>query len=32
MAHEIDMKKMGIWANAIDTPNSNNSWGISVWG
>ena len=30
--HEIDMKKMGIWADATDTPNSNNSWGISVWG
>ena len=30
--HEIDIAKMGIWANTIDTPNSNNSWDVSVWG
>lgn len=30
--HEIDIAKMGIWADATDTPNSNNSWDVSVWG
>lgn len=30
--HEIDIDKLGIWAEADAAPTSNNTWDLSVWG
>lgn len=30
--HEIDIDKLGVWANGDDALTSNNTWDLSVWG